>query len=691
MNIKVNSVLNYSTSIFTEKKLPLSALQTKIALVTAVVLAALGTLFLACRYLKSKAPLNNTSEKPQATDGKKNEPKNLKTALNDQVEGQVKKIDDEAFVPEDKSESDNSKGKKANESNQSEKNPLAVPEKSGDSQAINPNDQEKNQALDNQGKNNEKNDKEQLVKTGESENNQVNPQKAETIDPIEEERLTQIEIRRLTQLERDHFAEEEKRSESPKQKSKSALDDQGKDDKGSKIDPQQTKKVDASDNGQSIPVDTQETDDIEEEFDEEPAGDEEDESESVTLNDRNQQLEKYLSGFTKAPVVYTVGNASVAELDRMKVVLEVDALQAKTKALKERTQKAVYKIIDFGSTDAVKRDYVYLRKIGLIVSRKFDPKSVKTGELSKDGTKITLLRDPNKAEASVDAIKQIMTPVADNEDGSIKSSSWSRHPSEYEQKMIAAVEKLVKENPKISFEKLTQKREAMYSHLSITNLIRFKDPNNKDLAEVTHENVFQWDAGKGATQSWVILPKQTIERAGTWVESQLKKGKDVIKIKDFLKAKIKNDLNDKKALEGKKFGVLHGLYAIALSHDLIVKTLGVDKDKWMRAQTPKPLTKIIDAFKENLKNFDQKSLTPAIATLAALEAFQEQYGDNFSFLNMKEDMPLFDPKTKKSLNEAAKICIPHGVAVEYFNQLQDEKRAVSKLYKERDKKWIDLF
>lgn len=121
---------------------------------------------------------------------------------------------------------------------------------------------------------------------------------------------------------------------------------------------------------------------------------------------------------------------------------------------------------------------------------------------------------------------------------------------------------------------------------------------------------------------------------------------------------------------------MHGMFAVCLSHERVVGALKVNKNEWIRAQIPVALPIIIDALKLNLVEIG----TPAIMTLAALEAFREKYGDDFYFLNMKEDMPLFNPKDGSPLNEQAKICLAHGAAVEYFTEIKDVLEQNEELY-----------
>lgn len=367
---------------------------------------------------------------------------------------------------------------------------------------------------------------------------------------------------------------------------------------------------------------------------------------------------------TRTRKVRKIDNNSENDTTKAKELKELtDKINALGKCLNNETLKSV----DFGSSNVTRRDYGYNSKLGLVSSKTIDVNTAPKGIISKDFKKVELDKDQNNPQNTIDDLEKIISPFAENETGSIVTSSWARKKKllKYEKNMIDALTILKEKNPKISLDILTQAKEAKLSHLSLTNLIRFKNPANVLLAPVTPENVFQWEGGRGSTQSHIILPEQGVERSANWVDEQLKLGKNSFEVKETLRKEILNDLNGKEAVVGKRFCVMHGLYASHLSNDKVVKALGVNKEDWLRAQIPIPLSKIVEVLKNNYES------SAGIVTLAAVEAFLEKYGKNFSILNMKEDMPLFDPNNGASLNEAAKICLAHGAAVDHFNKIKD--------------------
>lgn len=365
-----------------------------------------------------------------------------------------------------------------------------------------------------------------------------------------------------------------------------------------------------------------------------------------------------------------VAPVSAAQIQQKACALH--AIKQRVDALRTRLE-GTYKAADLGTGDAGVRFYKFNMETGLVSSMFVNPEWVTAGKISKDKKKIEIDRNAEPQDF-VDSLERTMTPFADSDAGSLATSSWSRKPNEYEQKMIAGLHSLSAKFPKLTFKVLTQMEEALYSALSLRNLLGFKNPNNKNLDAVTPENTIQFEAGKGSTQSFAVLQTQSTEKAGAFVDKELKAGKDAVAVKDALKQDYLNDLADVKAIQGKKNVVMQGLLAVCLSNEKIVKSLGLDKNDWVRAQIPVELPAVINAVRANLDTG-----TPAVVTLALLEAFQEKYGNDFSILNMKEDMKLFN-KDGSPVGEEAKICGSHGAAVLYFNNLKAEYDALSQQY-----------
>lgn len=289
---------------------------------------------------------------------------------------------------------------------------------------------------------------------------------------------------------------------------------------------------------------------------------------------------------------------------------------------------------------------------------------------SEDRKKIQISRDPKNAAFLATNVEKFMRK------GSLATSSWARNTGAADSPdslTVAELKALSERNPNIKFKVLAQAEEAEVSALSLANLLLRKNPNNKLLAAVTPQNTIQFEAGKGSTQSFAVLQTQTAERAGAWVDKELKAGKkNPTEIKDELKASYLKDLAGVEAIQGKKNVVMQGLLAVCLSNDKIVKSLGLDKNDWIRAQIPVELPAVIAAVQANLDG------APSIATLALLEAFQEKYGSDFSILNMKEEMDLYNADGSK-MGASGKICGSHGAAVKHFTNLRNELDAAQML------------
>lgn len=762
MQINFNSIFSNTVSSFNERTI-LSPFQKKVVLATTIVFAAIAAIFFALRSGKLKKVECKQTETNQLT---KQENKRDSRIVNHEVankaEGQGKKEDNQSSPKANPSKS----APKRADSNEAEQNPSTPQKKRVDVREENQSNSVKNQA-----------NEEQLKKVDE-----------------EQPKIVEEQPKKIDEEQPKNIAEEQPKKIDEEQTTK---DDKSHNDKGQqevvihqqivdvvnepeKSQKDQEKSVDASKEQQAVKPP------VESESDEEEEGIEEEEEEEPKNEFEDDQLKKVYEEYNVKKAEVDHGESQKTLLGTKESVLKqlfddlhIEELHNKRKALRDQLVTDVFKSIDLGTGDGTRRDYVYLNKLGLVISKDLDGSqnsqgqqpavmnqpvdksvsqgkrswntftyeggmkdnklhgigklttfghvcvaefsknimvkvldpeepsakasannqagkksglnqaikdliSAKTAELSKDGKKLKIDRDSKNPQTTVDNLETIMAPMAPNECGSIVTTSWSRHPQDYETTMIYGLKELSKRHPKIALETLSQKREALLSHLSLRNLVRFKNPN-KLPADLTSDSVFQWEAGKGASQSYIIMPTQKVERAANWIDDELKKGKNAIEIKDKLKASILKDLKDKKALEGKKYGVMHGLFSIALSNEKIIKALGiVNKDDWIRAQTPKPLPEILAAFQtQNLEG------AAAIMTLAALEAFQEKYGDDFSFLNMKEEMPLYHPISATSLNESAKISLTHGAAVEHFTRLEVVKEQTTKLYFEKYGKFLE--
>lgn len=147
-----------------------------------------------------------------------------------------------------------------------------------------------------------------------------------------------------------------------------------------------------------------------------------------------------------------------------------------------------------------------------------------------------------------------------------------------------------------------------------------------------------------ALQKKIQISEQSVNAA--FINTLKKK-----KVLDLLFADKKSKKNDKKDL--------HAIRAF------FKKLKADDNNEASQKILNSNFEEVLNAFKDISKSI------PAAACLAMLEAFQEKYGSEFRILTMNEDMKLFDVHGNPTKQEA-KVSGAHGVAVKYFNELEQE-------------------
>lgn len=364
------------------------------------------------------------------------------------------------------------------------------------------------------------------------------------------------------------------------------------------------------------------------------------------------------------PLTEQPGSDQKCEDSRDNLRYNLEDLIRSAVALKILLQQPVT-IGDIGTGDVGVRRYTF---------------NLKTGLVSSLGGKEGFDRDYKKpAQNFVDGLVAIVLKYLNN--CLIYGTSWGRQDNEdqeisiYEKEMVDSLEKL--KYPNIITRILSQADEAEISALSLHHILKFKNPNNPNLAAVTPNNTIQLEGGKGSIQSWSVLPEQKIEKSGNWANQQLKEGKTPVAVKNLLKAELAAELEKAEAIQGIKNIAMQGIFAVGLNDQELADVLGIDKGEWNKGQIPVALPRVIMVLQAKIEKCEtaapdvQAKAAPAILALAMLEAFQEKYGNDFNILNMKDDVTLFYADGTP-VGEVAKVCGSHGAAVKYFEHIQGE-------------------
>lgn len=366
-----------------------------------------------------------------------------------------------------------------------------------------------------------------------------------------------------------------------------------------------------------------------------------------------------------AEVNVVIHSQPKVEAGQTAVSQALELAQAKAKELKEKID-AVYTVGDIGTGDVSLKGF------------KFDFNSKCVYGV---GERITV----DKTTAPEVFIENLKKNIPLTGEAILYGTSWARIPNDADKQVLDLLSALSKECPHIKSKVMSQADEAEISSYSLANILLFKNSNNPALAGVTSQNTIQLEGGKGSIQSHAVLPQQKSEKSGTWVNNEIKSGKTLEEVKNALKAELKSELKGPEAVKDIKNIAMQGLFAVALQDAAIMKALNVKKEEWIVGEVAVALPQVIAALQEKLTSVEQaakaekedkakmgvlQKSAPALACLAILEAFQEQYGNDFNVLAMKEDAKLFN-QDGKQIGEA-KVTGSHGVAVKYFKDLEQE-------------------
>jgi hypothetical protein len=230
---------------------------------------------------------------------------------------------------------------------------------------------------------------------------------------------------------------------------------------------------------------------------------------------------------------------------------------------------------------------------------------------------------------------------------------------------------------------LTQNDEAANSLRALKHNIKFKNPNNALLANLTEENAGQHEIGKGSGQGSDSKETGEAPRGANWIDARLKDNipTDVI-VKELIEFELRNMEPDPKL----EFQFLQGMLAVACEKPAVMDALGITKEQqedWKTGQLPMNISKVIDVFGELLKA-DPKN-TPFIATFAYLTALKEKAGD-IQVLSMKEAQYLYDKEGNKLVDPVtgkpckAKISNALGQAIKEFEDQAQRLNAVASAF-----------
>lgn len=274
------------------------------------------------------------------------------------------------------------------------------------------------------------------------------------------------------------------------------------------------------------------------------------------------------------------------------ILPELDPKAKKLKVLRQKAQ-VLYSLLQMTFT------------VGDIGTGDVSLKEFKFDMLSKSvygiGPRITVDRTTSP-EVFLDDLKKYMSPFGE---AVLYGTSWARNPNETDKNILTLLERLNEEYPNIKVKVLSQCKEAKASSLSLENILQFKNCNNPLLAAVTAQNTIQLEGGKGSIQSHTVLPQQKIEKAGAWVDKEIKSGRTPTEVKNVLKSELKSELKGPEAIQGIKNIAVQGLFAVALQDPEIMNSLKVKKEEWIVGQIPVALPDVIEALQEKIQKVEK--------------------------------------------------------------------------------------